>query len=257
MTFLQSNCILDLPDFSITFAGPWERKHRISLDGRVVRKLTLVAEHDFLVPCDPNEEEAFVVPIRALEFSRDVIGIARQSHDLVTVHSLFTISLADDSCKITRGRGRISFCNLSDGPVMLRKGQVVAEWRPSTDVYLITTAGGEVLQQPVDTTDIDMVDSAGSSLPLESAPDAVIITTTDVRLLGAIVGGHHLSRTDNEALRHQLLDSGAFDQRKSTSFTPLITCTIEVQPGSSPPALNPYRAPQADRVVIDGWWRSS
>ena len=70
------------------------------MDGRVVRKLTLVAEHDFLVPsCDPNEEEAFVVPVRALEFSGDVIGIARQSHELVTVHSLFTISLADDSVK--------------------------------------------------------------------------------------------------------------------------------------------------------------
>jgi hypothetical protein len=66
------------------------------------------------------------------------------------------------------------------------------------------------------------------------------------------VGGEHLSRTDNQALRCQLLDSGAFDQWKSTQFTPLITCYIEVQPGSSPPALNPYRAPQADRVVIDG-----
>jgi hypothetical protein len=66
------------------------------------------------------------------------------------------------------------------------------------------------------------------------------------------VGGEHLSQTQNEILRHQLLASGAFDQRKSTQFTPLITRSIMVQPGSSPPALNPYRAPQADRVVIDG-----
>jgi hypothetical protein len=68
MTFLQSNCILDLPDFSIPFAGLWERKHRIPLDG-VVRSLTLVAEHDFIVPpSDPNEEETYVVPVRALEW---------------------------------------------------------------------------------------------------------------------------------------------------------------------------------------------
>jgi hypothetical protein len=174
------------------------------------------------------EEEAFVVPVRALEFSGDVIGIARQSHELVTVHSLFTISLADDSCKITRGRGRISLCNLSNGSVLLKKGQGVAEWRPSTGVYLITTASGEVLQQPVDTTDMDMVDSAGPSLPLETATDADFITTMDARLLGAIVGGDDLSQTQNEALRHQLLESGAFEQRKSTLFTPLITCTIEV-----------------------------
>ncbi len=58
MNFLQFNCILDLPNFSITFAGPWERKHRIPLDGRVIRCLTLVAAHDFIVPpCDPKEEE--------------------------------------------------------------------------------------------------------------------------------------------------------------------------------------------------------
>jgi hypothetical protein len=39
-------------DFSIIFAGPWQRKHRISLDGRVVRCLTLVAAHDFIItPC--------------------------------------------------------------------------------------------------------------------------------------------------------------------------------------------------------------
>jgi hypothetical protein len=59
MTFLQSNCILDLPEFSIIFAGPWQREHRISLDGRVVRCLTLVAQNDVIIPpCDPNEEEA-------------------------------------------------------------------------------------------------------------------------------------------------------------------------------------------------------
>ena len=29
MTFLQSNCILDLPEFSIIFAGPWQREHRM------------------------------------------------------------------------------------------------------------------------------------------------------------------------------------------------------------------------------------
>ncbi len=70
----------------------------------------------------------------------------------------------------------------------------------------------------MDTTDIDMVNSASPSLPLESAHDAGIITTMDARLLGAIVGGDHLSQTQNETLRHQLLESGAFDQRKSTSL---------------------------------------
>jgi hypothetical protein len=43
----------------------------------------------------------------------------------------------------------------------------------------------------------------------------------DARLLKATVGGEHLSQTQNEILRHQLLASGAFDQRKSTQFTPL------------------------------------
>jgi hypothetical protein len=50
MTFLESNCILDLPDVSITYGGSWERKHRISLDGSMVRCLTLVSEHDFIIP---------------------------------------------------------------------------------------------------------------------------------------------------------------------------------------------------------------
>jgi hypothetical protein len=121
MTFLQSNCILDLPDFSITLAGPWERKHRSSLDGRVVRCLALVAVHDFIIPpCDPNGEEAYVVPVRALDFCGDVTGMARQSHKLVNIHSLFTLSLANDNCKITRGRGRIKFCNLSNSSVTLK-----------------------------------------------------------------------------------------------------------------------------------------
>ena len=132
MTFLQANCILDLPDLSITFAGPWQRKYRISLDGQVLRCLTLVAEHDFIIPpCDPNEEDGYVIPVRALEFSGDVTGVARQSYELVTQHSLFTLSLADDNCKIVHGRGRINLCNLSSDPAMLKKGQVVAEWRPS------------------------------------------------------------------------------------------------------------------------------
>jgi hypothetical protein len=122
MTFLQSNCILDLPDFSITFAGPWERKHHISLDRRVVRCLTLVAAHDFIVPpCDPNEEETYVVPVRALEFCGDVAA------SLVTVHSLFTLPSTAENCKLTRGHGGVTFCNLSNGPVTLKQGQVVVE----------------------------------------------------------------------------------------------------------------------------------
>jgi hypothetical protein len=100
--------------------------------------------------------------------------------------------------------------------------------------------------------DMDISDPAGPSVPPVSAHDAVNITTMDAHLLRATVGGEHLSQTQNETLQHQLLASGAFDQRKSTQVMPLITCTIEVQPGSSPPALNPYRAPQADRVVTDG-----
>ncbi len=34
ITFLQLNRILDLSDYSITFARPRERKHRILLDGK-------------------------------------------------------------------------------------------------------------------------------------------------------------------------------------------------------------------------------
>jgi hypothetical protein len=89
----------------------------------------------------------------------DVTGTARQSHELV--HSLFTLSLTNDYCKLTRGRGRITFCNLSNGSVMLKQGQVVAEWRPSTTVHVITTASGKVLQQPVDPPDMDIIDPAG------------------------------------------------------------------------------------------------
>jgi hypothetical protein len=48
-------------------------------------------------PCDPNEEEAYIVRVRALEFCGDVAGIARQSHELVTVHSLFTLPLTAES----------------------------------------------------------------------------------------------------------------------------------------------------------------
>jgi hypothetical protein len=121
----------------------------------------------------------------------------------------------------------------------------VAKWCPSTTVYVITTASGEVLQQPVDSADMDIIDSAGPSVPLVSAPGEGNITTKDTRLLGATVGGEHLSQPQNETLQHQLLDSGAFDQRKFTQFTPLITCSIEVQPGESPPTLNPYRAPRS------------
>jgi hypothetical protein len=188
--------------------------------------------------------------VRALEFCGDVAGTARQVHELVTTHSLFTLSSTAENCKFTRGRGGVTFCNLSNGPVTLKQGQVLAEWRPSTTVYVITTASGEVLQQPVDSANLDSIDTAGPGESLISVSDNV--TTMDTRLLGATVGGEHLSQTQNERLQHQLLDSGAFDQQNSTQFTPLITCSIEIQLGSSPPTLNPYRAPQADRVVIDG-----
>jgi hypothetical protein len=114
--------------------------------------------------------------VRALEFCGDVTGTARQSHELVTVHSLFTLSLTNDNCKLTRGRGRITFCNLSNGSVMLKQGQVVAEWRPSTTVYVITTASGEVLQQPVDPADMDIIDPAGPSAPPVSDHKAGNIT---------------------------------------------------------------------------------
>jgi hypothetical protein len=168
MTFLQSNCILDLPEFSIIFAGPWQREHRISLDGRVVRCLTLVAQNDVIIPpCDPNEEEAYVVPVRALEFCGDVAGTARQVHEPVTTHSLFTLSSTAENCKLTRGRGGVTFCNLSNGPVTLKQGQVLAEWRPSTTVYVITTSSGEVLLQPVDSADLDSIDTASPGEPKE------------------------------------------------------------------------------------------
>jgi hypothetical protein len=62
MTLLQSNCILYSPDFSITLAGPWERKHRIFLDGRVVRHLTqacklalAASEHELLELTTKNQ----------------------------------------------------------------------------------------------------------------------------------------------------------------------------------------------------------
>jgi hypothetical protein len=72
----------------------------------MVRCLTLVSEHDFIIPpCDPNEGEAYVVP--------DVTDIARQSHELVTLHSLFTLFLPD--VRAGPGRGTVAplYCCLS------------------------------------------------------------------------------------------------------------------------------------------------
>jgi hypothetical protein len=164
---------MDLPDLSITFLGPWQHKHSIPLDGRVLR---LVAEHDFIIPpCDPNEKDGYVIPVRALEFSGDVTGAARQSHEWVTPHSLFTLSLADNNCVIVNGRGRISMCNLSSGSAMVNRGQVVAEWRPSTALCVITTASGEVMKQPVDSADMDVSDSASTSVSWYQLPTQVLL----------------------------------------------------------------------------------
>jgi hypothetical protein len=38
---------------------------------------------------------------------------------------------------------------------MLKQGQVVAERRPSTAVYVVTTACGEVVRQPVDSMEME------------------------------------------------------------------------------------------------------
>ncbi len=95
---------------------------------------------------------------------------------------------------------------------------MVAEWRPSTTVYVITTASGEVLQQPVESADIDIIYTAGPSVPLVSVPGEGNITTMDTRLLGATVGGEHLSQTQNETLQHQLLKSGAFNHPVYASY---------------------------------------
>ena len=54
-----------------------------------------------------------------------------------------------------------------------------------TAVYVITTASGKVLQQPVDSADMDIIDTAGPSVPLVSVPGEGNITTMDTRLLGA------------------------------------------------------------------------
>jgi hypothetical protein len=80
---------------------------------------------------------------------------------------------------------------------MVKRGQVVAEWRPSSALCVITTASGEVLKQPVYSADMDVRDSASTSVSLVSAPDSGITTAADLRLLVATVGGENLSETDN------------------------------------------------------------
>jgi hypothetical protein len=77
---------------------------------------------------------------------------------------------------------------------MLKQGQVemvVAEWRP---VYVVTTASGEVLRQPVD-MEMEDIHSVGVDGDWASACGSNVATATDLRLLRAACGSNGVTAT--------------------------------------------------------------